>query len=63
MMNRRKMALLGAFILFLSFWATGALERLITGDTRWYLRTLGGYAGTAVGLLLLEHAIIRKKGG
>jgi len=58
-MNRRKMALLGAFILLVSLWATGALERIFTGDTRWYLRTFGGYAGTAVGILLLEHAILK----
>lgn len=59
-MNRRHMVLIGVLILISSLWATGALGRILSGDTHWHLRLFGGYAGTAVGLLLLEHAILRK---
>ena len=61
-MGRKKLILIGMVLLVLGAYANGIFERIWTGDTFYYIKTIGGYAGTAAGFLILEHAIIRKGG-
>ncbi|MFP4143404.1 MAG: hypothetical protein ACLFT7_08695 [Thermoplasmata archaeon] len=58
--KRQKMLILGILLLFIGGYFAGVWEKiLIEGDTKYYLKTIGGYAGTAAGMLILEHAILR----
>ncbi|MFW6141976.1 MAG: hypothetical protein ACOC53_05390 [Candidatus Saliniplasma sp.] len=57
--KRRDLVLLGIFLVLVGGWLTGAIQKFMTGDTMTYLKHGMGYAGSAAGLLIIEHALMR----
>ena len=56
-MKRSRMFAIGAVLMFAGLWATGALEKLLTGDTLSYLKYFGGIVSLGIGGYLLKHGV------
>lgn len=55
-MNKNILAL-GALLILIGMWATGALDKILAGDTLEYLKYFGGVIGTVAGVFLVKYGV------